>query len=70
MQSLRGNIVAFRVTNQERRALKILAQRENRRVSEYLRQLIRQAAERQGLPPIALVGILPAGGSDDLQRNS
>jgi len=50
--------VRVRMSKNERDVLDILARREGRNWSEMLRQCIREAAERRGMPAIGLVEVM------------
>lgn len=52
----RDVLVAVRLNSKERRALELMAAREERGLSEMLREVIREAAERRG---IHTIGLLP-----------
>jgi len=48
--------VRVRMSRNELDVLNILARREGRNWSEMLRQAVREAAERRGLPAVGLIG--------------
>ena len=49
---IRSETIRARVTPTERQALALIAQEEDRRVSETLRELVRREAARRGLWPV------------------
>lgn len=48
----------IRLSEKERRALELLAAREERTLSEYLRELVRAELRRKGFTEIALTNLL------------
>jgi len=54
----RGKLIAFRATEKERQTLEVLAARENRSLSEMLRECLREAAIKRGLYAVGLVQLI------------
>ena len=66
----RKNFIHFRITEDEKRLLRVMMQREQRTQSGLLRELIREAAEKRGLLPVGLISlqeVLDKGGEDGNQ---
>lgn len=51
----RTEVVSIRLSPQEKRALMLLAQHDQRSPSEWVREMIRREAARQGIWPVELV---------------
>ncbi len=60
----RKNFIHFRITEDEKRLLRIMMQREQRTQSGLLRELIRAEAKRQGLPPAGLIHLYDEDGTE------
>lgn len=56
----REQFVRFRVSAAERQALDLMLQQEERRVSEFIRDLVRAEARRRGLWPLQVQVKSPA----------
>jgi hypothetical protein len=57
----RSKRMTFRLSQKEYQALNILSSRQNMGPAEFLRTLIRQSADREGIAPLALVELLSIG---------
>lgn len=60
-EKARAERFTFRLTHKEKRALKIMATRENLLPGEFIRMLIREGAERRGIKSIGLIEFLYGG---------
>lgn len=50
--SNRDTVVGFRVSDAERQVLNLMLEQEDRRVSEFIRELVRAEAAKRGLWPV------------------
>jgi SOS response regulatory protein OraA/RecX len=57
--------INLRLSEQERRAMEIIAQREGQGLSELTRKLIREGIEKRGLQTVGLVDLLYREGVKD-----
>lgn len=57
MNTNRDDFIKFRLSENERQALQIMATSEGRNLSEMMRECVRREAERQGIRAVGLVHI-------------